>query len=88
MPACLESELCEIGDGRVGRLSCWMPPAGAGRGGRAAGAAAEGLLLLRVGRRAALHRGVRGVLRTRTHVRVYFACGARWELPRVLPARL
>lgn len=79
MPACLESELCEIGDGRVGRLSCWMPPAGA---------AAEGLLLLRVGRRAALHRGVRGVLRTRTHVRVYFACGARWELPRVVPARL
>ena len=43
----------------------------------------EGMLLLRVGSACLLRRGVRRVLRTRTHVRVHFASGARWELRRV-----
>ena len=75
MPACVQSELCEIGDGRVGTVSCWMPedsedPAG-------------GMLVLRVGFRSVLVTGIRRVRRARGCVRVQGA-GGRWlELRRV-----
>ena len=84
MPACLTSELCDIGDGRVGTVSCWMPA----RGGGSSSSDAEGMLVLRVGSGGCVYPGVLRVTRTSTHVCLLFSSGNRWELRLIGPSRL
>ena len=77
MPARLKSEACDLGDGRIATVSCWMPPSDS-----------EGMLFIRVGSVASLYPGVVRVTRTGTHVRLLFASGMRWELRRIRASRL